>query len=129
MKAIKVTTVEKVFVEIQGSLQVEGTVHTVHSIFRSRNPSRKIFCSNVNWYFQKIIVEERFPSSDVAVGHAFSHIALSCDDLTLAVCFERGDTCMLGFIDVRAFVSNVSNQISLPPLVSFYVCMSFHIYI
>lgn len=53
-------------------------------------------------------VEVGFPSSDIQVGSHFSHIALSCDDLTLAIAFERDGNSLLGFIDVRAFFSNVS---------------------
>jgi hypothetical protein len=52
-----------------------------------------------------------FPSIDIGVGYPFSHIALSCDDLTLAVCFERDGTCLLGFIDVCAFYSTVSKTL------------------
>ena len=55
-----------------------------------------------------LILEESFASSDVNIGYKFTHIALSCDDLTLATCFKRDGAHLLGFMDVRAFFSNVS---------------------
>ncbi len=51
------------------------------------------------------------------VGKKTSHIALSCDDLTLAVVFNESDALWVGFVDVRYF----GNQVSLLAQVYFFI--------
>lgn len=59
------------------------------------------------WSFFSIPVAH-CPSSFVEIGHSVQFVALTCDELTLSVCYENGNHSVMALFDVPTLASSVS---------------------